>query len=152
MSEPSAGGAVGPETKRRSWGKWIALGCGGLIVAVAVLALLVTFVVKRATAGPEQVVHEFLAAAARGDYQTAHDYFSAPLKQVQPLDKFTAAAKSHPMFFKVKDTTFSQRSVDMTGAKLSGTVTLEAGTEVPASFALVRENGKWKLISYHIGS
>jgi len=52
----------------------------------------------------------------------------------------------------VKDTTFSQRSIDTSGAQLSGSVTLTSGTQVPASFKLVRENGAWKLIGYNIGS
>jgi len=152
MSEPSGTGSAGPETKKRPWIKWVALGCSGLIVVVAALVFFTTMAVKRATAGPEKVVHEFLAAAGQGDYAAAHDYFSAPLKQVQPLDEFAAAAKANAMFFQIKDTTFSNRSIDMKGAKFSGTVTLVTGTEVPASFALVRENSKWKLLSYHIGS
>jgi hypothetical protein len=35
---------------------------------------------------------------------------------------------------------------------LSGTVTLEAGTTVPASFQLVKEGDQWKLIAYQLGS
>ena len=31
-------------------------------------------------------------------------------------------------------------------------VSSDYGTEVPASFKLVKENGEWKLISYQIGS
>lgn len=135
-----------------SWIKWAVLGCGGLLVVFVVVIVGIFWVVGQATSGPEEVIHAFLKAAGDGDYATAHNYFSAPLKEVQSLEDFSAAAEAHPMFFKVTDTTFNNRSVNTSGAELSGTATLEAGTEVPASFKLVKENGEWKLISYQIGS
>lgn len=144
--------ATPPSSSSKSWIKWVALGCGGLLVVSVAVVAGIFLIVKQATAGPEEVVHAFLEAAAAGDYATAHDYFSAPLKQAQSLEELTASAEANPMFFKVVETTFNDRSVDTAGAQLSGTATLEAGTVVPASFGLVRENGEWKLISYQIGS
>lgn len=138
---------------KRSWLKWLALGCGVLIVLGACFAALMFFVVKKATAGPEAAVKEFLAAAGSGDYAKAYDYFSAPLKEKQPLDQFRAAAEQQASMFKVKDTTFNTRSVDADGtAKLAGTLTLESGTTMPASFNLVKENDQWRLLGYHIGA
>jgi hypothetical protein len=144
--------ATRPSSSSKSWVKWVALGCGGLLVVSVAVIAGIFLIVKKATAGPEEVVHAFLAAAGAGDYATAHDHFSAPLKEAQPLEEFTASAEANPMFFKVAETTFSNRSIDTAGAELSGTATLEVGTVVPASFKLVRENGEWKLISYQIGS
>jgi hypothetical protein len=146
--------APGPTSApaKRSWVKWAALGCGVLIVLAACVAALMFFVVKKATAGPEAVVHDFLAATASGDYARAHNYFSAPLKEAQPLEKFREAAQQQAFMFKVKDTTFNTRSVDLEGALLAGSLTLESGTSVPASFKLVKENGEWRLIAYHIGA
>jgi hypothetical protein len=141
-----------PSQAKRGWVKWVALGCGLLIVLIGGFAALMVLVVKKATAGPEAVVHEFLSAAASGDYAKAHGYFSAPLKEAQPLDQFREAAQRQASMFKVKDTTFNTRSVDLAGARLAGTLTLETGTEVPASFKLVKENGEWRLIGYHIGT
>ena len=106
-----------------------------------------------ATAGPEQTVQDFLAAAAAGDYAAAHDYFAVPLKEKQPLELFIKGVKQTPSLFDIADATFTDRSIDMTtGAKLSGSVTLRSGTTVPASFQLVKEGDKWKLIAYHLGS
>jgi hypothetical protein len=155
-SQPPPVDAVPPSAMqappKRGWVKWVGLGCGCLVVVAAAFAALFYFGIRAATAGPEEVVKEFLAAAGAGDYGKAHDYFSAPLKEAQPLEQFAAAAEANAAFFKVRDTTFNTRSVDTAGATLEGTVTLETGTEVPASFKLVRENDEWKLISYHIGS
>jgi hypothetical protein len=147
MSTPAA---PAPAAKK-PWGRWIALGCVGLVVLAALFAALMFFVVKKATAGPEEVVRQFLAAAAAGDYAKAHGFFSAPLKEAQPLADFIASAEANPTLFAVTDTTFNERSVDLGGARLSGTVTLTAGTKVPAQFDLAKENDTWKLIGYHIG-
>ena len=136
----------------RAWLKWIGLGCGGAIVLVAVFVVAVLLLVRQATSGPEEVVRGFAAAAAAGDYARAHDAFSAPLKDKQPLDAFTAVVKANPSMFKVKDFSFTDRSIDLTeGARLDGTATLDAGTELPVSFHLVKEKDAWKLLSYHFG-
>jgi hypothetical protein len=75
------------------------------------------------------------------------------VKQKQSLAEFSAQAQANSLFLQVKDTTFNNRSIETgSGAKLAGSVTLETGTEVPAMFRLVKENGKWKLIGYRIGS
>lgn len=136
----------------RGWIKWTAIGCGGLIVVVGLFVTLLVFGVRSATSGPETVVKEFLAAAGKGDYAAAHAHFSAPLKEVQSLEAFTAGAEANPTLFDVVDTTFNERSIDLTSATLAGTVTLRAGTEMPASFKLVEENDAWKLIAYQIGN
>ena len=133
------------------WGKKVGIGCGALLAGAIVLAIIVFMVVRTMTAAPEKVVHEFLDAAAAGDYAKAHDCFSVPLKERQPLEPFTAAVRSNPSLFAVADTTFTDRSIDTAGAKLEGTVTLKAGTRVPATFTLVQENGNWKLIAYELG-
>jgi hypothetical protein len=130
----------------------VLIGCGGLVVLAVLFVAGLLFVVKQATAAPELVVTTFLSEAAAGNMEAAHDCFSAPLKEVQPFDRFAAGVEANRHLFDVADTSFSERSVDMQGAKFSGTLTLASGTEVPCSFELVRENGQWKLISYNIGS
>jgi len=138
--------------KKKPWLRWVLLGCGGLITLFVVFIVVILFVVKQATAAPEEVVQTFLAEAAAGNLEAAHDCFSAPLKEVQPFDQFAAGVNANRHLFDVADTSFTNRSVDMNGAEFEGTVTLESGTEVPCSFKLVRENEAWKLISYNIGS
>jgi len=142
-----------PQTKKtRPWLHWIFIGCGGLIALFVVFIAVILLVVKQATAEPEKVVQTFLSEAAAGNLEAAHDCFSAPLKEAQPFDRFAAGVNANQHLFDITDTSFSSRSVDMSGAEFEGTVTLESGTEVPCSFKLVRENDTWKLISYNIGS
>jgi hypothetical protein len=122
-----------------------------LLVLFVVFLVAVFFIVKQATAAPEEVVQTFLAETAAGNLEAAHDCFSAPLKDVQPFDQFAAGVNANRHLFDVADTSFPSRSVDMNGAEFEGTVTLQSGTEVPCSFKLVRENDDWKLIAYNIG-
>ena len=137
----------------RPWLKYAGIGCGSLILLGVIIAAVAFFAVKSMTAGPEREVKTFLAAAAGHDYARAYSTFSAPLKDTQSLQTFTAAVVANPSLFDVKDTSFSNRSIDTTsGASLEGTATLGAGTQVPISFKLVKENETWKIIAYHIGS
>jgi hypothetical protein len=136
----------------KPWLKWLGIGCGGALVLVAVFVAVVYFSVRRLTSGPEQVVQQFLARAAAGDYVGAHALFSVPLQEQQPIDQFTATAKATPSLFQVADSSFNERSIDTAVAKISGTVTLKAGTRVPASFSLVQERDSWRILSYQIGS
>ena len=149
--EPTNVTGTQPE-KGRPWIRWILMGCGGLGVLLIVFVVVILLVVKQATAEPEKVVRTFLTEAAAGNLEAAHECFSAPLKEAQPFDQFAAGVNANRHLFNVADTSFTERSVDMQGAKLAGTVTLASGTEVPCSFELVRENETWKLISYNIGS
>ena len=136
----------------RPWLRWVLLGCGGLAALFIVFIVVILIVVKQATAAPEEVVQTFLTEASAGNLEAAHNCFSAPLKEVQPLDQFVAGVEANQHLFDITDTSFTNRSVDMGGAKFEGIVTLKSGTEVPCSFELVRENDTWKLISYNIGS
>jgi len=132
--------------------KWVVLGCGGAIVLLAVFIAVLFLVVMKATAKPEGVVKDFLECASSDRIEEAYNYFSVPLKDAQSFETFEAMVKKNPSIFRVVDTTFSQRKVDMNEASFSGTITIEAGTKIPVSFRLVKENDTWKLISYHISS
>ncbi|HXT20346.1 MAG TPA: hypothetical protein VN923_06325 [Thermoanaerobaculia bacterium] len=132
--------------------RWIGLGCGALLLLAIVASALFFLFIRKATEGPEQTIQAFLTAAGSGDFDTAHGYFSEDLKKVQPLSEFSSAAAAHQQLFQVRDTTFNSRSVTLKGAELSGTVTLTAGPELPASFKLTKEGGQWRLTSYQLGN
>lgn len=134
-----------------SWVRRILIGCGALAALIMLLVAVIFLFVWKATAGPEEVVQGFLAAAGAGDHAAAHDFFCAPLKAEQSLADLEAMIEANPQLFRIQDTSFTSRSVDLAGAELAGTVTLESGTKLPASFRLVKENDAWKLIAYDIG-
>ena len=137
---------------KKPWMKWVALGCLGLILIFGAIAAAMWFAVSKATEGPEMAVRGFLDAASAQDFSTAHGYFSAPLQEVQSEEQLEAMVLNNPTLFAISDVSFTNRSVDMNGAELSGNVTLESGTVMPARFRLVKENDDWKLIAWNIGS
>jgi hypothetical protein len=155
---PPAGGpaynAPPPQPPNRGWIKWVLIGCGVLVLLVIGFIALVGggifYGIKKATAEPERVVKSFLSSAGSGDYQAAHDHFSSALKQEQPYEQFAEAAQANQRLFKVKDTTFANRNMTGDEVRFSGTLELEDGSSVPASFSLIREGNQWKLISYNI--
>jgi len=141
-----------PPSPLPTWARLLGVGCGAVLLFAAVVGTTALAVVNRASAGPEETIQAFLAAAGAGDWATAHAQFSEPLKQVQPLEQFSTIAAANQHLFQVQDTTFNNRSVNPAGAELSGSVTLTDGSQLPASFKLVKEEGGWRLISYQIGS
>ncbi len=141
-----------PASPLPAWLRFLGIGCGALLLLGMVAGSLFVLVLGKATEGPEATIKAFLAAAGSGDYGAAHGYFSEELKRVQPLEQFSAKAAEHQQLFQVQDTTFNSRSVDMSGAKMSGTLDLTNGTELPASFVLVKEKGQWRLTSYQLGA
>jgi hypothetical protein len=149
----SAGSAAsGHDERKTPWVRWVLIGCSGLLAIIILFVLALLLFVKQATKGPEEVVQTFLAEAASGRLEAAHECFSAPLKEVQPFEQFAAGVRANQHLFDVADTSFTERSVDLQGAKLAGTLTLASGTEVACSFQLARENDAWKLIAYNIGA
>jgi hypothetical protein len=144
--------AAPPPPKKTNWLLWVGGGCGCLLVVGALVAVFGYLGIKAATAGAEESVQAFFKAAGEGRDQEAYDYFSGALKAAQSFEEFSTAASNNRHLFKITDTTFNQRSVDTTSAKLEGTVKLEVGTEVPCKFDLVKENGAWRILNYHIGS
>jgi hypothetical protein len=152
VPESPATYSAAPPPRKGGWLKWVVLGCFGLILLAGLFGGGIWWGIMKATQGPERVAEAFLAAAAAGDYEKAHSHFSAPLKEVQPLEQFREIASEQPTLFAVADTSFTSRSLNSGTAELEGTVTLEAGTKLPATFKLVKENGDWKLLAYHLGS
>lgn len=149
-STPPFEGAVAP--RRGGWMKWVIAGCMGALVMLFAAGALFWFFLSRATAGPEESARAFLAAAAAGDYKAAHEHFSDPLKQQQPLDEFTGMVRANSHLFDITHTRFTSRSIDTTGAELGGTVTLSGGSKLPVVFKFIKENGQWKLLGYNIGT
>ena len=107
-----------PPSPLPGWARALGVGCGALLLFAALVGTTVTAVVGRASAGPEEEIQAFLAAAGSGDWTAAHGHFSEPLKQVQPLEQFSAIGAANQHLFQIEDTTFNNRSVSVGEAEL----------------------------------
>lgn len=102
--------------------------------------------------GPSfQAISAFLTAAAAGDSATAHGYFSVSLKDALPLEKFSSDVSAHPELLRTKELRLVKGRGDG-GPRYKGTVVLESGKELPATFDLVREDGMWRISRFKVGS
>lgn len=101
--------------------------------------------------GSFKAISAFLTAAAVGDAATAHGYFCVGLKEALPLEKLSSDVSAHADLFRTRELRLVKGRGDG-GPRYKGTVVLESGPEVPASFDLVREGGEWRLSHFKIGS
>jgi hypothetical protein len=102
--------------------------------------------------GPSfKVISSFLTAAAAGDAATAHGCFSVGLKEALPLEKLSSDVAAHADLFRTRELRLVKGRGDG-GPRYKGTLVLESGQEMPASFDLVREGREWRLSRFKIGS
>ena len=147
MTEPSS---AAPPQKSSPF-PWIIGGCGCLLFGLAIVfGGIFTFVMK-ATEEPEKVVKEFLAASAAGDAERAWATFAPEMKQVQPLEDFSAVLAANPQLFDVADVSYSNRGVQNDTATFTGTAKLGGGGEIPCDFTLRKYDDGWKIIAWHLG-
>lgn len=101
--------------------------------------------------GAREVIEAFLEAAGDGDWEAAHGHFSGPLREAQPYEEFVSMGEGNAGLFRVEETRLDSSRAEE-GPRYEGTVVLEGGQEIPATFTLVREDGEWRLIAYNLGS
>lgn len=101
--------------------------------------------------GSLQAIGAFLTAVAAGDPAAAHGFLSVGAKEALPLEKFSSDVAARAGLFRTRDLRLVKGRGD-SGPRYKGSVLLESGREVPASFDLVREDGAWRLSRFRIGS
>jgi hypothetical protein len=103
------------------------------------------------TSDPLEIVEVFLEAAGGGDLGRAHGHFSRALAEIQPYEELSSVARENLPLFQAREVRL-QRGDGEAGPSFQGTLVLQGGQEVSASFAFVREEGEWRLIAYNISS
>lgn len=133
----------------------IVLIIGGVLVGFAVLIIAVTGLifwgVWQATAEPVAAVRAQLEAINRDDYERAHGYFSARLRELRTAEDFRAYVEENQAALKTTDSTFSNRSIENNVATLRGTLTGRDGRTTPVRYVLVKENDRWVIDSFRFG-
>ena len=62
------------------------------------------------------------------------------------LYKFTAFVEGNPILKDIAEHTFSNRSIENSVGKVSGTLTSSTGGVVPVAYQLVKEHDTWKIL------
>lgn len=134
--------------KKKGIGKWIALGCAGLLI----LGLLVgggigifVYMGYKSITKPIGTIKGQLQALNDGDINKAYDYSSTRFKEVMSYEQFKTFVEANSSVFKSKSSSFSNVKIENGVAKIEGTITGESGTKAIATYELVNENGEWKI-------
>lgn len=135
-----------PAKKGKSPLFWVAIGCCGCLLLVALLAGVIGGGAYMATKGAADAAHAWLGEIRQGQSPQAGmtEAYRSRLSS-EELEAITSTiAKS-------KDATFYQRSVDNDRATLKGVLT-GGGTPQPIVVTLVKEGGTWKVDEVTLGT
>jgi hypothetical protein len=138
--------AGGPPAKK---GKgpvfWIAIGCCGCLLLVALLAAVIGGGAYMATKGAADAAHAWLGEVRQGQSPDAGmtEAYKSRLS-ADELQAITSAIEQS------KDATFLQRSVDNDRATLHGVLT-GGHSPQPIVVTLVKEGGTWKVDDVTLG-
>jgi predicted component of type VI protein secretion system len=134
-----------PAKKGKSPVFWIAIGCCGCLLLVALLAAVIGGGAYMATKGAADAAHAWLAEVRQGENPKAGmtEAFQSRVSD-QDLEAITTAIAQS------RDATFISRSVDNDRATLTGVLT-GSGTPRPITVKLLKEGGRWKVDDVTLG-
>jgi hypothetical protein len=140
----TSGGFLGWLRGLKTWKK-VALGIVAFIFAVIALAMF-------ATSGLEEPVKRHFTALHSGDVVGAYADLSIAARQATSLDAFKQMLANNSALTHVTGESFSSRSYQDSQGHLKGMLEIEGGGKFPIEVNLVKENGAWKILSYHATS
>jgi predicted component of type VI protein secretion system len=130
-----------PAKKGKSPVLWIAVGCCGCLLLVALLALIIGGGAYVATKAPADAAHAWLAHVRQGETEQVAAGMTEAYRTRLTAEEVEAVTTA---IGRSKDATFLSRSVDNDRATLTGVLT-GGGTPQPIVVKLVKEGGTWKV-------
>jgi hypothetical protein len=124
---------------------WIAIGCCGCLLLVALLAAVIGGGAYMATKGAADAAHAWLGEVRQG--QGAEAGMTEAYRSRLSADELEAITS---VIAKSTDATFLQRSVDNDRATLTGVLT-GGGSPQPIVVRLLKEGGTWKVDDVTLG-
>jgi hypothetical protein len=134
-----------PAKKGRGPIFWIAVGCCGCLLLVALLAGVIGGGAYVATKGAADAAHAWLGQVRQG--QSAEAGMTEAYRSRLSPDELEAVTSA---IAQSKDATFLQRSIDNDRATLTGVLT-GGGTPQPIVVKLLKEGGTWKVDDVTLG-
>jgi len=124
---------------------WVAVGCCGCLLLVALLAGVIGGGVYMATKGAADAAHAWLGEVRQG--QGAEAGMTEAYRSRLSADELEAVTSA---IAQSKDATFLQRSVDNDRATLTGVLT-GGGSTQPIVVKMLKEGGSWKVDDVTLG-
>jgi hypothetical protein len=133
-----------PPKKGRGPVFWVAGGCCGCLLLLAILAGVIGGGVWFATSAIVDVVRAQIEDVKKGDMDAAYARMSEGYRSSNSREDFVALVEAHPSLRQNTDSTFSSRNVSNDTGTIGGTLT-GGGTTERVTYTLVKEAGAWKI-------
>jgi hypothetical protein len=130
---------------------WMLAGCFGCLGTAVLLVALLAGGVYYMTSGPAAVVRGQLEEIRLGQRDRAYERLSESYRARLSRAEFDALVEAHPAMRNNADSSFWQRSLDTSTARLTGMLTSASGGREPVSYELVKEQGGWRIAAIHFG-
>jgi hypothetical protein len=124
---------------------WTLAGCCGCITLLALAAGAFFGGIFFMTKGASDAVDQQLRDLRKGDIAAAYGRMSQDYRNRASEADFGAFVQEHVTLRSNKDYSFSSRAVHNQTARLSGVLTATSGEKEAVSFALIKEEGTWKI-------
>jgi TolA-binding protein len=122
-----------------------------IVAFIAVLALIGVTAGILFTESLVDVVDNQLESLRKDDISKAYySYTSKDFQAATSLEQFRDFVEAYPFLLKNQSTHFTQRSIENNVGTLTGKITAEDHTVTPIEYKLVKEDGKWKILSIRL--
>lgn len=117
---------------------------------LAVLALVGVTAGILFTEGLVDVIDNQLEALRKQDITKAYSYTSKDFQATTTLDQFRNFVEAYPVFLNNQSAHFSQRSIENNIGTLKGNLTSLDHSNTPIEYKLIKEEGKWKILTIRL--
>ena len=122
-----------------------------ILAFLAVLALIGVTAGILFTESLVDVVDNQLASLRNQDLSKAyHEYSSKEFQAATSYDQFRNFIDTYPVFFNNQSAHFTQRSIENNIGRLKGNLTSQEHVNTPIEYRLIKEDGKWKILSIRL--
>lgn len=118
------------------------------LAGLSVFALIVVIVAILLTERWVGVVESQLQELKEGDIKQAYYlYTSKDFQRKTPFEKFQTFINAHPILFQNPSARFTTRGLNHNVSTLKGQLTDFNRKPIPIEYRLIKEEGKWKILS-----
>lgn len=121
-----------------------------IVAFLAVLALIGVTAGILFTESLVDVVDHQLEALREQDISKAYGYTSKDFQAATSLDQFRNFVEAYPVFLNNQTAHFSQRSIEHNIGTLKGNLTSQERVSTPVEYKLIKDDGKWKILSIRL--
>lgn len=120
---------------------------GIVVTTLLVIGIIIAGLAFYATSGLVDTVDKQLTALRSDDIVLAYSYTSKDFQHATSLDDFKRFVDHFPSLKNNKSASFSRREIQNNQGILKGTLQAKDGGETPIEYRLIKEEGKWKILS-----